>query len=811
MTHPGDRPGWPALLPALLLAVCLGGITAVIIRARSGAESLRGRDRLSASSHTLPSGPTQLDDPRLSSLRAAAAHWRMSLDSKRVVVDQVCLVPDVAAFFEAIAQWDERHFFPILIDDPALTLPFLRAFRPGRVIRYQGLTAGRNSSQEPENLALPASREDEWASALGAVARAWSHPGVADLELPPATSRPRHVGATPPGVVLTGPEAPMLAGAVALAAGRFQPLIRVGAVNVRVGATETASGRRTLGDILTIAEARLFAQAIEARVASVVPRHDQLDDDCDFLTLAGDWPYRYASDLRNGRASGLYAVDDLVGRVLSDPPAEAWLIRARRRWAFTGRLLGDPAESVARAMSALFLQPASALFWNTYEGGEPWSEYAMGAAADFFSQRSSAPGAVVHRSGRSAGLTGWHQEVSPVNRFGLIFLNSSGGPRMFAITGGPGHPADLPAGVPAAVAMIHSFSAADLTDRQTIAGRWLAQGAFVFFGSVHEPFVLAFRPPGLVADVIEAGAPLVAALRQGESEPFGFPWRLVYLGDPLYRPWIPREQPEPSRNADHQGSPPSDARISAAAWQGLALEYARWPATLVTAGDTPMRSSSGRLAFDSDQDRLQWCLDTAIGNLTKPLTRNHSAGNGKGPQTETGQYRAVEWLSELRAVRRERLLPRLKSIYDDLLIDGLEETGALVELQARLAAIPPDECGPRVWSAMERSAMGRLARLAGTGSSSDSLAGALDLWDEVIRLPWPKGCEFPAQVTERVAALIAVDPSRRCEPWFARLSRAVDALTAEPGRFHQAAVVEAERRRIESQLRGRAKLTTESR
>ena len=66
--------------------------------------------------------------------------------------------------------------------------------------------------------------------------------------------------------------------------------------------------------------------------------------------------------------------------------------------------------------------------------------------------------------------------VDPVNRFGLVLINSSGGPDMFAITGGPGRPSDVPRGVPAAVAMIHSFSAADPTDPQTIAGRWLARG-----------------------------------------------------------------------------------------------------------------------------------------------------------------------------------------------------------------------------------------------------------------------------------------------------------------------------------------------
>src|SRR5262249_36549224 len=129
----------------------------------------------------------------------------------------------------------------------------------------------------------------------------------------------------------------------------------------------------------------------------------------------------------------------------------------------------------------------------------------------------------------------WHRIFNADNPFGLVFVNSSGGPQYFAIDGGPGRPADVPRGGPVAVSMIHSFSAADLANPQTIASRWLEQGAYVFYGSVNEPFLAAFRTPALVAELLAAGAPFVAALRQGENEAFGFPWRLIYLGDPLYR------------------------------------------------------------------------------------------------------------------------------------------------------------------------------------------------------------------------------------------------------------------------------------
>ena len=57
---------------------------------------------------------------------------------------------------------------------------------------------------------------------------------------------------------------------------------------------------------------------------------------------------------------GPFALDDLIGRRFELASRGPGSIKTRRRWAYTGRLLGDPAESVARAMGALFLQPTSA-------------------------------------------------------------------------------------------------------------------------------------------------------------------------------------------------------------------------------------------------------------------------------------------------------------------------------------------------------------------------------------------------------------------------------------------------------------------
>ena len=56
-----------------------------------------------------------------------------------------------------------------------------------------------------------------------------------------------------------------------------------------------------------------------------------------------------------------------------------------------------------------------------------------------------------------------------------MLINSSGGPTEFNLPGGAGQTGDVPWTAPAAVLMIHSFSAADPLDPGTIAGRWLAK------------------------------------------------------------------------------------------------------------------------------------------------------------------------------------------------------------------------------------------------------------------------------------------------------------------------------------------------
>jgi hypothetical protein len=274
----------------------------------------------------------------------------------------------------------------------------------------------------------------------------------------------------------------------------------------------------------------------------------------------------------------------------------------------------------------------------------------------------------------------------------------------------------------------------------------------------------------LVADLMNADVPLAAALRQDEAEIYGRPWRLIYLGDPLYRVRVGQAQA---------------GRISPSDWETLSPAYASWPITVIAAaGADPAPVPVG------PEDRLlKWCLDAAIAELA-------AARPPEGRIATIADPRPADWRTVLRRIHRGQLDRPSRRVYDDLLIDALRENGELDELQARLASIPAGERGSRVWQAIEAGAMARLARMAHKGHSPADFARVLDLWDGVIRLSWPEGSEFPAQLTKRVSALVEADASRRMVDWLDRLNKAAAEVAGRPGQFHVVSVVTAERDRI---------------
>ncbi|MEW4566311.1 hypothetical protein AB1L88_00445 [Tautonia sp. JC769] len=627
-----------------------------------------------------------LDDPRLARLRRAAAVWDLRTGPRREVVDVVCLVPDAATFFEVLGTWDQDHWFPILIEDVEYTSKFLRAFRPSRIVRAPGSLK-------------PAPGADPWSAATTAVGRSWASGDDRDAtagDRPPTTIR-----RPPPGVVISNPESRSLPGAAALAAGRFQALIRW-----------DAEGR--FDTLLSNADAQALARELQAIVGRAVPSYRRLGDDCDFLTLAVPIPYRYEGDGVTAE-TGPAAFDDLIGRDLDVAQPN----QVRMRWAFAGRLLGDEVRSAYAAMCSLFLQPDRATLINSYDtNGRQFGAYTHAPAAD----RLKPFMPTTLRNKDQAGLTGWHAAFEPVNRSGLVMINSSGGPRQFKIgRSQTGWTWDVPLTEPAIVYKVHSFSAANPADASTIAGRWLANGAFLYFGSAHEPYLQSFRTPGLLVDLMARGVPLGAAVRMMPEElpPFGNCWRLAYLGDPLFR-----FDPNPPRPRLDRWGPLAD-----------------WPAYGLP--DAPSN-------LDDPFAVLSWAVQVALDAARR------------------GEPTPNEPISALRAIDRGRFEGPFQAVRDMLIADSLAQRNRFEAIRDEFGRWPSSSLGPPAQRWLESARV----RLLQRALDEDDWSEASSIWIEIVRSG--PSAELLRSLTDRVRP--SNDRGDRLAEWRSLLRAARQSL-----------------------------------
>jgi hypothetical protein len=545
--------------------------------------------------------PRSIFDPRLEQLRKASVTWDVRRGPDRQVVDLVCLVPDVPTFFEAVKTWDRGHYFPILLDDVELNLRFLRAFRPSKVVRFP-------------RKAKPISNPALMDAAIDAVGQSWRETGTKTGL--PGDRVPKLNPPGAPGIVVTNRQSPSLAAAVALAAGRFEPIVEW-------------SWEETHDVVLDQAGAAAAADSLNLLILKTIPEYHGLGDSGDFITLAGDWPYRYTSPkiAKNGPNS----LDDLLGRNPTD----------FSRSAFTGRLIGRPAQCVYQAMCSLFLSAKSATFFDTYDAKSPvWAPYSMSNVRPGLSKSLAMK---VWPASDGPGPAIWHGAFDPINQAGLVMVNTHGSPVEFFLPTDRGKTADIPFSVPTTVHFLHSFSAQQPYNPETIAARWLANGAYAYFGSMHEPYLTSFREPELIADLLTFNLPLVAAFRQGPTEAFGTPWRLMFFGDPLCRL-----------------KPVKTLGPRLAKWDATDT----WPAYPSATHDAPP---------NADDQAVAWVLKLAIGSETGPR---------RDPRIASRLFDVLSKIS------RERLPTTLRPVFDALCVDSYIETNHLSALRSRLSSIP---------------------------------------------------------------------------------------------------------------------------
>lgn len=416
---------------------------------------------------------------------------RMAAWSNRQVIDTVVLVDDELTLMRAIAAWEPDAFYPVLLNDGWYSRLFLEAFKPRRIVHMAGgaIDPGVVAEAAADLIARHNDRLAAAAKAAGPQA------------------------APPPGLVVIDPAGPHRAAGLALAIGRGQPIVTLAGVADPMAPFQPEYVKQLTGEILEGLD--------HWRIASTQTWVG--------LTLAVRLPYFYnAPEITLPGNSGIKltgprAIDDLLGR-------NAQTVRL----AVAGRLTGDGARVNYQAMASLFLQPQNALLIDDYparSNNPAWKVYSLDQTERLLAGRFPTR----RLTGEALNIAAIRDATGPRNPFDLLWINSSGGPRYWAIHGpDEGTPDDIPVGRAAAVNVVHSTSAADPWDPDTLAGRALAGGAYWYFGSMNEPYLSAFVEPEIAAVKILAGCPLAFALHHTPEHPFYMPWKLVCLGDPLY-------------------------------------------------------------------------------------------------------------------------------------------------------------------------------------------------------------------------------------------------------------------------------------
>lgn len=406
------------------------------------------------------------------------------------VAPVVVVVPDGRSYVRAIARWGIDSRFPVLIDDgtPAAREAigrFVRAFAPEQTLVWKA----------PDGGAEPRSLRD---AVEAAVASAWGAPDYAGL-----AARWAQLGFSPPGVVVASEMDPAWTAAAALAAGRGEPIVWL---------DKCANNP---GGAMTEEEFASFDAGLARWLDASGAQWRALGDVIDGVALCTNMP---AKTLRQGK---IYATTDALGRL--DAGAGA-------RWGWAGQIIGDEAAAAYRAMCALFLQPTRAWLFNAYEDSPPFNQYDVRPAATVLARAGIEP--TIDMLPRARPLD-WRMRTAHGIDAGLILVNSAGWRRWFELppgSGQKGYAHDAPfLDIPAVVQMIHSFSAQDVNDRDSIGARWLENGAYGYVGAVDEPYLQAFNTPEQFVSRLIAPTPLGVAARL-DGAPV---WKVAVFGDPL--------------------------------------------------------------------------------------------------------------------------------------------------------------------------------------------------------------------------------------------------------------------------------------
>jgi hypothetical protein len=435
----------------------------------------------------------------------------------------VVIVNDGVSYLEAIAVWTPTRQFPVLIDDGSAEsrediARFVRAYWEGKGGDRGGAKVYRWTAEHAKAVGLPSFQGVTKEALLRTVCRAWQVGGegggggsgekASNLAL---VARLKELKQPVLGAVLTNDEDSAWPAAVALAAGRGQPLF-------------FQSGKTVIDHSISPDEADAICRRLEGELESLGLTWRGLGEGVDTVTLCSNLPSRIDASKGTGPGMGKgasVATTDRIGRLGSG-------LTARERWAWCSQIFGSPARSAYQAMCGLFLVPRSAWIFDGYGDEKGFKEFDGTAAGKAF---EGAGVKVEVNDAPKQSLHDWRLRAARALDADLILVNTSGEPDRFGLRPGDGRPGDIPVlRSPAMVYFVHSFSAAVPGNRDLIVGRWLERGAFLYCGSVHEPYLQAFVPTPLVVRRLRTAGPWGAIGRLDDS-PL---WKIAMFGDPLW-------------------------------------------------------------------------------------------------------------------------------------------------------------------------------------------------------------------------------------------------------------------------------------
>ncbi len=415
------------------------------------------------------------------------------------VVPVVIIVDSPSAYLDAISQWEGPLKFPILYDDGTDTsrehiARFVRAFEPEQVVRISGagqIAWGKDAQQRQDaiNRALAASfyePEPDWATTLAKL---------------------KATGVHSSGVVVLDPMDHHWAAGLAIAAGRFQPVIYL-------------KGPQNQNKDLSPSQAQVINQAIEQGLLRLNLSFDEIGDEIDAVTLA----FRAGVKINTGpQPRDRLATTDRIGRSESS--------MGGMRWAWCGQFFGSTSSTVYQAMCSLFLPLDNAFIWDGYPSDGDWKRYDGTEAESILSKAGFTTELYDEPRNSQASFRG-RSDSRPVDA-SLILMNSKGSPYYYDLPQSPdgqGKPGDLPfLARPSALHMVHSFSLSTPFKPDTVGGRWLQRGVYLYAGSVDEPFLSGFVPTPLVARRLLGQLPFAAAAHYDDGQA----WKIAVIGDPL--------------------------------------------------------------------------------------------------------------------------------------------------------------------------------------------------------------------------------------------------------------------------------------